>query len=156
VGACAHRLGDATSGSALDCDLVRREDVRHGGRARPGLCSRDHRCSVTAGTGRLAGAGLRRWRWRRARRAPTRRSATWPPPWSRTVALLLPRFGPGGGARFNHAFPLDGPASLLASGPPARRWRAEGAPLKNVKEVVTTRADGWCAVPLDALHIGFA
>ena len=35
VGACAHRISDATGGSALDCDLARREDARHGGRATP-------------------------------------------------------------------------------------------------------------------------
>jgi hypothetical protein len=50
VGACAHRRGDATAGSALDCDLARREDARHGGRARPGPCERGHQRGVTAGT----------------------------------------------------------------------------------------------------------
>lgn len=44
---------DATGGSALDCDLARREDARHGGRAAPGLCRRDHRRRVTAGTADL-------------------------------------------------------------------------------------------------------
>jgi hypothetical protein len=50
-GACA--IADATGGSALDCDLARRENARHGGRARPGLCRREHRRSVTAGTADL-------------------------------------------------------------------------------------------------------
>jgi hypothetical protein len=53
VGACANRRGDATGGSALECDLVRHEDARHGGRARPDLRRGGHRRSVTAGTADL-------------------------------------------------------------------------------------------------------
>src|SRR5260370_29996545 len=34
-----------------------------------------------------------------------------------------------GGSRLDHASPSDTLAFLLASGPPARRWRAAGAPL---------------------------
>jgi hypothetical protein len=49
------------------------------------------------GNRRPADAGSPTWRRRRARRATARRSATWPPPRSRTVAPPAPRFGPGGG-----------------------------------------------------------
>ena len=105
VGACARRLGDATNGSALDCDLARREDARHGGRATPGLCSRDHRHGVTAGTADLRERASRPGCGGAPVRASAREGATWPQPRSRTVAHRFPALGPGGGARLSHAFP---------------------------------------------------
>src|ERR1035441_41748 len=54
------------------------------------------------------------------RRATARRGATWPPPWSQTVAPL-PRFGPGGGARLSHASHSMTSQLLLGAGPLA--WR---------------------------------
>ena len=83
-------IEDATAGSALDCDLGRREDARHGGRARPGLCRGGHWHSVTAST-----ADLRvRACWPGGGGAPVRASAregaTWPPPRGRTAGPPSP------------------------------------------------------------------
>ena len=75
-----HRLGDATAGSALDCDLARREDARHGGRATPGSCKRGHRRSVTAGTTGLRKRASRPGGGGAPVRASAREGATWPPP----------------------------------------------------------------------------
>ncbi len=63
---------------ALDCDPYPARGCLHGGRARPGLCSRGHRRSITAGT-----ADLRERASRPGSGAPVRASAregaTWPP-----------------------------------------------------------------------------
>jgi hypothetical protein len=136
--ALAPSRSDATGGSALDCDLARREDARHGGRATPGFCSRDHRRRVTVGNADLRERACRPGGGRRARqgfRPRGRDIAAAPesdsgPSLPRLVVLVVPRL--------SHAFPLDDFAhSCPASGSWPGRWRAGGAPLKAVEKVVT-------------------
>jgi hypothetical protein len=141
VGACAHRFSDATVGSALDCDLERREDARHGGRARPGLCRRCHPASVTAGTACLRKArrpdlaavarpsGLPPERARHGRRPEVGQK---PLPFPAHGLVVVPVSVTHSRSMTSRPLPATGP------GPGARR--AGGAPLKPfVEKVVTAR-----------------
>jgi hypothetical protein len=89
--ALAPSRSDATVGSALDCDLARREDARHGGRATPGFRTRGAECCVTAGHHRPGGSGDGRpASAARPAGPPPERARHWSTPGARTVPRLSP------------------------------------------------------------------
>jgi hypothetical protein len=125
---------------SLSLDLATFDWTGHPGRVRaPVSCSVDlyDRCLLLAGLrrddldGGSGGCSGHLFGFR-AGSPYVREGATSPPPRSRTAGSL-PHRGLGCGALLDHAFPHDAVAALLTSGPPARRGRAEDAPLMTVK-----------------------
>ena len=119
---------------ALDGDLARRDDARHGGRAARGFAWRGVVCCVTAGHHRPGGSGDGRpASARRARQRPHARGRGL----SRRPRRGEPPVFPAGAIGLVvlpvsvHALPSR-PARTLARSQraEARRWRAAGAPLK--------------------------
>jgi hypothetical protein len=154
VGACAHRRGDATGGSALDAGGADPDNARRSGSVscdfarRPAHLARDDRLGqfadardswcVTAGCELRPGAGHRRGG---QRPAPVRYRARGSGPGclghlrreSPTSLAATARHYPA-----RSRSPCPSRASFASLGLGQSAWRAEGAPLKNVKEVVTT------------------
>jgi hypothetical protein len=128
---------------ALDCDLGRRDDARHGGRATPGCAWRAAECSVTAGHHRPSGSGdAPRRRRRGLGSAPAReRPRDGRRPGSGRFPRLSRRHRPGGPPRLSSRLPSR-PLALFcaASGLRPGTWRAGGAPLKPFVEKVVTGA----------------
>jgi len=118
---------------ALDGDLARRDDARHGGRAARGFAWRGVVCCVTAGHHRPGGSGDGRpASARRARQRPHARGRGLSRRPGRGQTPPLP-VTPSAWWCCPSQFTLSRSASSRASAlsaVEARRWRAEGAPLK--------------------------